>query len=260
MARIKTQKEIELMRQGGAILSRALACSVLSVRPGVMLRTLDDAAEAAMREEGAEPSFKGYRVRKDDLPFPSTVCLSVNDEIVHGSGKRDVELKEGDVVGLDIGCWYKGLCTDMAVTVGVGTISKDAEVLIRVTRAACLAAVETLKPGAKLGDVGKAVERIIEPYGFGNVRALGGHGVGHAVHEDPHILNYYTPISDRTVIEEGMCLAIEPMLTLGTSNVETGEDGWSVLVADGSLGAHFEVSTAIGPHGAEILTPWPEGI
>lgn len=259
MARTKSTKEIDAMREGGAILSRALAAAVALVKPGAIIRDLDAAAEASMRAEGAEPSFLGYKSASSDPPFPSTVCISVNQEVVHGLGNRDIALKEGDIVGLDIGCWYKGLCTDMAVTVPVGTVSKELRQLMDVTREATLAGINATKVGNSIRDVGVAVEAVVNPHGYGIVRALVGHGVGHKVHEAPHVPNYVDPLYKNIEIVDGMCLAIEPMITLGDYHVETAADKWAVITKDGSMAAHFELTVACTKEGTEILTPWPKG-
>lgn len=257
MAHIKTDKEIESMRRGGKILSDSLRKAVEMVAPGVTLVELNAVAEAHMRSQGAEPSFLGYTTSKHDPPFPSTVCISVNDEIVHGCGDREILLKEGDVVGLDIGCWYEGLCTDMAVTVAVGEVSKEARHLMDVTKESCLKAVAAIKPGGNVADVGRAVEEVINPHGYGIVRSLVGHGVGHEVHEDPRIPNFYDKRNEKILFKKNMCVAIEPMIALGDYPVITKEDGWSIAMEDGGIGAHFEVTVAILEGGAEILTPLP---
>jgi methionyl aminopeptidase len=258
MALTKTAEEIESMRKGGALLSRALGAAVAAVRPGVTLRELDEIAENVLLEGGGKPSFKHYQPSPDDTPFPSTVCASVNNEIVHGLGNRDLELKEGDIIGLDIGCWFEGLCTDMAVTVPVGEIGEDVKKLLQVTRESLMKGVEAAKVGGSIKDISRAVEGHVKPHGYGIVRALVGHGVGHAVHETPHVPNFVSERYPETPIEAGMCLALEPMLGMGGDyRVDTAEDGWSIVMADGSLGAHFEVSIAITENGTEILTPLP---
>jgi len=257
MALVKTQEEIQKMREGGAILSKALGSAVKLVRPGVSLVELDKRAEEVLRENGAEPSFLHYKSSKHDPPFPSTVCLSVNEEVVHGCGDRDLILKEGDIVGMDVGCWFKGLCTDMSVTVPVGKVSDEVIKLMQVTKEACLSGVASLKPGGTIADVGRAVEKVVNPHGYGIVRSLVGHGVGHEVHEDPRVPNFYDARSEKVKIEEGMCLAIEPMITLGDYNLTTKDDGWSMATVDESLAAHFEVTIVINKDGAEILTPLP---
>jgi len=257
MALIKTNEEIDAMRRGGKILSDALRVAVEMVAPGVLLSELNSAAEDYMRSRGAEPSFLGYTTNKHDPPFPSAVCISVNDEIVHGCGNRSLPLRKGDIVGLDIGCWYEGLCTDMAVTVGVGEVSEDARRLMNVTKESCLKAVVAIRVGGSVADVGRAVEQLVNPYGYGIVRSLVGHGVGHEVHEDPRIPNYYDKRNETISFVENMCVAVEPMLALGDETVMTKDDGWSIIMADGSLGAHFEVTIALHADGPEILTPLP---
>lgn len=246
------------MRRGGALLSRALATAVEAVAPGVALRELDAIAERVIVEGGGAPSFKGYRTSPKDKPFPSTLCVSVNEEIVHGLGDRKVKLKKGDVVGLDIGCWFEGLCTDMAVTVGVGRITQEARKLIEVTRASLLAGVMAARVGGEIKDISRAIEEHVKPHGYGIVRALVGHGVGHEVHEPPHVPNYVSDRYPTVEIQEGMCLALEPMIALGGHEVETGEDGWCIIMKDRSVSAHFEVTIAVTKDGgAEILTPLP---
>lgn len=257
----KTVEEIDAMREGGHLLSRALQAAVDAVKAGVTLRQLDAVAEKVIRNGGGEPSFLGYKSRVTDEGFPSTVCISVNDEVVHGSGKRDVVLKTGDLVGLDIGCWYKGLCTDMAVTVPVGgfdRLPKEHKALLTITRASMMTGIEAVKIGGYIHDISKAIESEIKAAGkYGIVRALVGHGVGHKVHEDPHVPNYTGGDFPECRIVDKMCLAIEPMVTLGTYQIETGEDGWTIKTTDGSWAAHFELTIAVTDKGIEILTPAP---
>ncbi|HLD21070.1 MAG TPA: type I methionyl aminopeptidase [Patescibacteria group bacterium] len=259
MSLTKTDKEIDSMRRGGALLSRALKAAVDAVAPGVTLRELDAIGERVIVEGGGTPSFKGYQSSPDDIPFPSTICISVNEEVVHGLGNRDRKLMEGDIVGLDIGCWFEGLCTDMAVTVPVGNVTPEARKLMDVTRASLMAGVAAAKVGNEISDISRAVEEYVKPHGYGIVRALVGHGVGHQVHEAPHVPNYVSDRYPKVVIEDKMCLALEPMLGLGGDyHVDTAEDGWSIVMSDGSLGSHFEVTIAITKEGgAEILTPLP---
>ncbi|OGL64066.1 type I methionyl aminopeptidase [Candidatus Uhrbacteria bacterium RIFCSPHIGHO2_02_FULL_47_44] len=259
MSLIKTPQEIDAMREGGHILSRALKAAVDSVRPGITLREVDAIGEASMRAEGATPSFLHYKSSPSDTPFPSTICLSVNEEVVHGLGNRDRVLLEGDVLGLDIGCWYKGLCTDMAMSVYVGSncppnISK----LLSVTKEALLAGVAAARVGGDVKDISTAIEKVVTPHKYGNVRALVGHGVGHEVHENPHVPNYVDARYPSVKLVDGMCLALEPMFGLGGDyRVDTAPDGWAIVMKDGSIGAHFEVTIAITKNGTEILTPLP---
>jgi methionyl aminopeptidase len=257
MALIKTAEEIQAMREGGALLSKALQAAIDAVKPGVTMRQLDDIARRAIEDGGGKPSFLGYK-GGNKIPFPSTVCISVNEEVVHGVGSRDIVLNDGDIVGLDIGCWYKGLCTDMAVTVPVGNISPELKTLLHATRDSMRAGVEAAKVGGVVNDISEAVEGAVNQKKYGIVKALVGHGVGHAIHESPHVPNYTGGGFPKTVLKEGMCLAIEPMLTLGTDDVVTAKDGWTIVTADNSLAAHFEVTVALLPDGPEILTPEPE--
>lgn len=245
------------MRRGGALLSRALQAVVDAVKPGVTMRELDAIAERVIVEGGGTPSFKGYKAG-GNIPFPSTVCISANDEIVHGLGTRDIVLQEGDIVGLDIGCWYEDLCTDMAVTVPVGTVSKERLALLRATRDAMMAGVEVAAPGKMIADISGAIEDATDQRRYGIVRSLVGHGVGHKVHEAPHVPNYRSKSFQPVKIAPGMCLALEPMLTTGSEDTKVGKDGWTIATADGSDAAHFEVTIAITEKGAEILTPQPK--
>lgn len=257
MALVKTSEEIEKMRQGGALLSRALQAAVDAVKPGVTMRELDEIATRVIEEGGGKPSFKGYK-GGSKIPFPSALCVSNNQEIVHGVGTRDEVLKEGDIVGLDIGLWLNGLCTDMAVTVPVGNISQERLALLRTTRQALYTGIEAIKVGGKISDIGVAVEDSLDLKKYGIVRALVGHGVGHEVHEKPHIPNYKTDRFPEVTIQEGMCLALEPMITTGADEIQTAEDGWTITTVDGSDAAHFEVTVAVTKDGPEILTPQPE--
>lgn len=253
----KTPEEIEKLRRGGALLSRALKAAVDAVRPGVAVKDVDAAAEKVIRDGGGTPSFLDYRNDPKDTPFPSTVCVSINDEVVHGPGNRDITLKEGDIVGLDIGCWYEGLCTDMAVSVPVGAVDEAATKLMKVTRASLMDAVAAVKPGGLISDVGRAVEKSVAPHGYGVVRALVGHGVGYKVHEAPHVPNFVDPRYPKVKIKEGMVLALEPMITEGDYRVKTASDGWTVVTVDGKRAAHFEVTIAVTKSGVEVLTPMP---
>ncbi len=255
---LKTPEEIEKIREGGAILSRILTELVDNVKPGVTTGELDALAEKRMREAGGEPSFKGYRTDPDVRPFASTVCTSINHEVVHAPATPSRVVKEGDILKLDIGLRYKGLCTDMAVTVPVGKVSGEALGLIEVTKESMLAGIAKARPGAWVSDIGKTVDKIVRKNGFSTVKDLVGHGVGHHVHEDPRIPNYFDPELDPVKIEPGMVLAIEPMVNEGEDEVRMKRDGWTVVTEDGSLSAHYEVTIAITEDGMEIMTPVPE--
>ncbi len=257
MALTKTSEEIEKMRKGGALLSHALQAAVNAVRPGIRMRELDDIATQVLVDGGGEPSFKGY-TGGEGIPFPSAVCISNNEEVVHGTGDREIRLKEGDIVGLDIGVWYEGLCTDMACTVPVGTISKERMQLLRTTKNALFEGVEAAKIGASISDISGAIEGAVDQKKYGIVKALVGHGVGHAVHEAPHVPNFRSKQFQDMELREGMCLALEPMITTGSGDVETAEDGWTIRTIDGSDAGHFEVTITLTDKGPEILTPQPE--
>jgi methionyl aminopeptidase len=257
MSLLKNSQEIQAMRAGGAILSRALQAAVDAVKPGVTMKELDDIATKVIEDAGGVPSFKGY-TSGGGSPFPTTMCISRNDEVVHGLGNREIVLEEGDIVGLDIGCWYKDLCTDMAVTVPVGRIKEEHRILLLATRDAMMAGVEQAIVGKSVRDISAAIEAATDKKKYGIVRSLVGHGVGHAVHESPNVPNYVSKRFPNVELQTGMCLAIEPMLTLGKDEVGTGNDGWTIVTLDGSWAAHFEVTIALLESGPEILTPQPD--
>lgn len=253
----KTKQEIEVMRQSGALLAKALAEVVRHAKVGATTGGLDQLAEKILRKGGGEPSFLGYKVRASDRPYATTMCTSINHEIVHAPATPSRKLKDGDVVGFDIGVRYQGFCTDMAVTVGIGKVSKDAKRLIAVTRDSLMRGISVVRAGAKVSDIGRAVQSYVEKEGFGVVRDLVGHGVGRAVHEDPRIPNYVDPRSRDVVLEAGMTICIEPMVTAGSYRVHTLPDGWTIATVDDSLAAHFEVTLAVTDTGYEILTSLP---
>src|SRR3989339_1433968 len=253
MSLIKTNAEIETMKKGGQILSKVLQMVIDAVHSGVRICDLDALAEKELLARGATPSFKNYQSNPSDIPFPSTLCVSVNEEVVHGLGNRKHQLQEGDVVGIDTGCWFEGLCTDMAITVSVGEISSEAKKLLKVTRQALFDGVNAAIVGAYLSEVSLAIEECIKPHGFGIVEVLGGHGVGHAVHESPFIPNFTLHQYQDLKLKDGMCLALEPLVVLGTCHVKTAEDQWAVIMEDCQISAHFEVTIAIRDSGTEIL-------
>lgn len=257
MIYLKTPQEIEDIREGGHILSAILGELVQNVRPGVTTGELDALAEKRMREAGGEPSFKGYRTGGDVRPFNSSVCTSINGEVVHAPAHPSRPVQEGDVLKLDIGLRYKGLCTDMAVSVGVGEISAEARQLIDVTRESLLLGVEKCRRGAWISEIGKAVDKFVRRHGYSTVKDLVGHGVGKYVHEGPSIPNFFDRDLDPCRIEEGMVLAIEPMVNAGEDEVRMLKDKWTVVTADKALSAHWEMTVAITPNGTEIMTPLP---
>jgi methionyl aminopeptidase len=244
----KTPEEIELMAASGSILARCLQLLRGKARPGVSTADLDDAAERFIRSQGAEPAFKGYR------GFPGSICSSPNSMIVHGI-PGSYKLSRGDILSIDVGVVKDGWVSDAAVTVPIGTVSPIATRLMQTTREALFEAVEQARPGNHLGDLAHAVQRKVEEDGFAVVKALVGHGVGREMHEDPQIPNYGTPGAGPE-LEEGMVLAIEPMVNAGVEAIRMGSDNWSVYSEDGSLAAHFEHTVAVTAEGPRILTPW----
>ena len=249
-----------MIRRGGVLLSRVLGKVARRVAPGVTTAELDDIAEREILKAGGRPAFKGYRIAGVKMPYNSTVCTSVNDEVVHGLAYPGRVLKEGDIIGLDIGMQYPaadGFFSDMAMTVPVGKITDKAAKLMKVTRECLERAISVVHAGAKLSDIGNAVQKHAEGNGFGVVRDLVGHGVGYDVHEEPRVPNYVDHDYPDVTLKAGMVLAIEPMVNAGGWEVKTLADGWTVKTVDGSLSAHFENTIAVTDDGCEILTPFP---
>lgn len=245
-----------MLRECGKRLSAILEKVVAAVRPGIATKELDGLAEGLILSSGGAPVFKGYRSQKNERPFPGSICVSINNEVVHGIPSEKRILSEGDIVGIDIGMRLPGkggLITDMAVTIGVGRVSPAAEKLLAVTKKALSRGVAAIRPGARMGDLGHAIQEIIESNGFGVVRDLVGHGVGERLHEDPYVPNYGMP-GEGILLNENMVIAIEPMATLGDPHVVLSPDGWAWHTRDGSLAAHFEHTVLITKEGAEILT------
>lgn len=251
MMRLKTGAEIEAIGRAGHIVGGVLALVEERVEPGVSTAQLDGLAEEYIRSHsGARPAFKGL------YGFPATLCTSVNDEVVHGIPGDERNLAEGDVVGVDVGVELDGMFADAAVTVPVGRPPADVERLLAVTRAALAAGVGEARPGSRVGDVGAAVQKIVEDAGFSVIRELVGHGVGFAPHEEPHVPNYGQR-GQGVALEEGLVIAIEPMVNIGGRHIRTLDDGWTVVTTDGSLSAHFEHTVAVTRDGPKILTERP---
>lgn len=255
MALIKTKEEIEILKEAGRRLSRILGEIAKAVKPGIRTIELDDLAERLILEGGDIPILKNYQPEGARIPFPASLCVSINDEVVHGIPDETV-LEEGDIVGLDICLSHKGLIVDMAMTVPVGEISDIDRKLVDDTKKALNKAVSVVKAGNTLGDIGHAVESFARPLGYGVVEALGGHGVGHAVHEPPYIANLGKKGQGEKLVA-GMVLAIEPMLNLGTPDVKLDRDDYTFSTRDKKKSAHFEVTLAVTENGADILTPQP---
>lgn len=257
MITYKTPEQIEIMRQGGALLAAALFEVQKAVIPGVNIAHLDTIAREYLEANGGTPAFLGYGAARRMTGYPATLCISINDEVVHGIGKRDIVLNDGDIVGLDIGVRYPakdGLYTDMAITMAVGEISTQAQRLIDVTQESLTRAIALVRPGALVSDISKEVQGYCEGQGFSLIRDLTGHGVGYAVHEDPPIPNFYDARMPDVTLKEGMVICIEPMVAMGDWQVSTDDDEWTIRTADHSLAAHFEHTIAVTQDGHEVLT------
>lgn len=242
--------ELQKMHRACRIVVDTLDALEAAAQPGVKTKQLDKLARQRIEAAGARPAFLGYR------GYPATLCVAVNDEVVHGiPGER--RLREGDIVGLDLGCSVDGFFGDAARTVAIGPVSAEAERLMRVTREALLQAVAQCHPGKRVGDIGHAVQRHAEGHGYSVVREFVGHGIGTALHEEPQVPNYGPP-GRRERLRPGMCVAIEPMLNAGKPDVRVLDDGWTAVTVDGSLSAHFEFSVAVTEAGPWILSePYP---
>lgn len=254
MIRLKTPGEIEAIARAGRIVADALAHVAERALPGVSTAELDREAEDFIRShDGAAPAFKGL------YDFPGTLCTSLNEEVVHGIPSPRRELAEGDVLSVDVGVKLDGMFADAAVTVAVGPPAPQTERLLEATRHGLAAGIEAARVGATIGDVGAAIQRVVEAEGFSIVRELVGHGVGHLPHEDPQVPNYGRPGSGPR-LREGLVIAIEPMVNLGSREVRTLDDGWTVVTADGKLSAHFEHTVAVTDEGPRILTGAPSRV
>lgn len=243
---VKSDREIALMRQAGRIVAIVLEILGREIREGMKTKELDIIAARELERLGARPSFKGYH------GYPASICVSVNDEIVHGIPGERV-LKEGDIVSLDVGAIYDGLQGDAAVTMGVGEISPTAKRLMEATQGALEAGIAAARNGARLGDISAAIQKHAESKGFSVIREYTGHGIGRDMHEEPQIPNFGVP-GTGPLLKKGMTLALEPMLSAVDWHTRLGEDNWVVRTADGSLAAHFEHTIAITNGKAEVLT------
>jgi methionyl aminopeptidase len=246
----KTPEQLDQMAASGDILVRTMKILKAKARPGVTLLELDEAAEKFIRSQGAVPSFKGYR------GFPGSICASPNSMVVHGI-PDGYECKRGDVLSIDVGVTYEGWVADAAVTLPIGPISTEAKKLLEVTQGSLFDGIEKMIPGNRLGDVSNAIQRSVESNGLSVIRTLVGHGVGREMHEEPQVPNF-GEAGRGPLLEEGMVLAIEPMVNAGGPLVRMGDDGWSVFSEDDSLAAHFEFTVAVTADGPRVLTPWHE--
>jgi methionyl aminopeptidase len=244
---LKSAREIALMRAGGHILADVMDRLREAVKPGMPTLEIDEDVETFIRSRGALPAFKGYR------GFPATVCISINEEVVHGIPSAHRRIKEGDIVGLDLGCIVEGYYADCAFTLAIGDVPPKVQQLLDVTRESLDAAIAECRAGRRLSDVSHAVQAHVERHGFSVVRAFVGHGIGRALHEDPQIPNFGDP-GRGPQLRPGMVLAIEPMVTMGSWEVKVLDDGWTAVTRDGSLAAHFEHTIAVTDDGPEVLT------
>lgn len=242
----KSPRDLELIRVAGRYLAEVLAEASEHAKPGLELLELDVLIAKAIAARNSTPSFLGFH------GFPNSACLSLNEQVVHGIPDTR-QLKAGDVLGIDVGLWYEGVCVDSAVTVGIGAIGAEAKRLLEVTTAALEAGIAQIKPGRRVGSVSYAIQQVAESENLGIVRSLTGHGVGHAVWEAPEVPNFGRP-GDGALLHAGMVLAIEPMLTLGGGDVLTQIDGWGIITADGSLAAQMEHTVIVTERGTEIVT------
>jgi methionyl aminopeptidase len=243
---LKSKDEIAIMREAGHILAEVRDLLVERLRPGIVEKELDEIARAEFKKRKVTPAFLGYQ------GYPATICISVNDEIVHGI-PGDREIADGDIVSMDIGCIHEGFVADSAVTVGLGNVTPEAQRLVDVTRESLNRGIAAARAGSHLGAIGAAIQTYVEGQGFSVVREYVGHGVGRAMHEDPQIPNYGDPESG-PILKEGMVIAIEPMVNMGDWRTKRDPDNWTVRTMDGSLSAHFEHTLAIRDGEAEVLT------
>jgi len=251
MITLKTPDELAIMRKASTIVAEILEELAGAVRPGITTFELDRMAEELTYKKGAKPAFKGYR--PGDVAYPKTLCVSVNEEIVHGIPSSR-KLKQGDIVGLDFGVVYEGFYGDSARTVPVGKVPESTEKLLRVTREALYKGIEQCREGNRISDIASAVQCHAESAGFSVVEEFAGHGIGRRLHEEPQVPNYFRRGMPNPRLKAGMVIAIEPMVNEGTARLRILKDGWTAVTADGKLSAHFEHSVAITDTGPEILS------
>jgi methionyl aminopeptidase len=252
MVIIKTDKEIESMRAGGKIHARVLRLVAERAVSGISTGELDQYAEQLVRDAGAIPAFKGYQPDGQDSPFPATLCVSINDEIVHGIPSENRILQDGDIVSLDLGVHYQGVFLDGAITIVIGTVSDDIQKFLNDTQESLMVGIAQVRAGATTGDIGYAIQQFVNKR-YGIIKGLAGHGVGREIHEDPYIPNYGKK-GQGTKLVAGMTIAIEPMLSKGNPAIDILDDDWTFVTCDGSLAAHFEHTVLVTDDGFEILT------
>ena len=254
MIRLKTPEEIEILREGGKRLATILSTLASKVAPGISALELEEEARRLIKEGGDKPAFLGYRPQGAKRPFPAALCVSINDEIVHGiPNEAEKIIRDGDIVSLDFGLLHRGLITDAAVTVPAGVIDKESEKLIETTKRALKSGIEAALPSSTIGDIGAAISKIVQENGFTLADSLVGHGVGYQVHEDPYVPNFGIEGKGEKLVP-GLVIALEPMVNVGQSDIRVSSDGYTVRTRDGSRSAHFEHSIAITEKGNIILT------
>ena len=247
MIYLKTHEEIELLRENNLLVSATLAELAKHIKPGVTTLELDKIAEDFIRSHGAVPSFLGYN------GFPNTLCMSVNEQVVHGIPSSKTVLKEGDIVSVDCGTYMNGFCGDSAYTFCVGEVDEEVRNLLKVTKEALYIGIQNAVQGKRIGDIGYAIQQYCESHSYGVVREFVGHGIGKEMHEDPQVPNYGKR-GYGTLLKKGLCIAIEPMITLGNRQVIMERDGWTVRTRDRKCAAHFEHTIAVGAGEADILS------
>lgn len=250
---IKTEEEIGRLRESCKRLALVLEEVMVTVRPGMTTLEVDTFSEKLIRAAGGIPIFKGYGA-ESGRPFPGSLCVSLNHEVVHGIPRKERVIKEGDLLKLDIGMRFEGMVSDMARTMAIGTISAEAQKLLDVTKESLERGIAAMRPGVPVSAYARAVQDFVELQGFSVVRDLVGHGVGYELHEDPQVPNYVSRHMDDFILQKGMTLALEPMINAGGFAVRIAPDDWTFITADGRLSAHFEDTVVITEHGAEILT------
>ncbi len=250
---LKSPAEIEKLHRANQVVAEALQCMAEAAAPGASTALMDEIGRRIIEKHKAKSAFLGYPGAGDGPAFPSVVCASVNDVVVHGIPSKDVVLKDGDILSLDFGVFLDGWCGDSALTVAVGQVAPEAKVLMETTRQCLEAAIDQSRLGKRVGDIGYAVQTLAESRGFGVVHEFVGHGIGRRMHEPPSIPNLGRPGTGER-LREGMTFAIEPMINMGTGDIKVDSDGWTARTADGRLSAHFEHSIAVTADGPKVLS------